>query len=255
MTGNDYSTVLFLSFLSFLTTGLGALLALFLGRNDQAVATGIGFSSGIMLLLSFAELIPEASETAGLRLTLFTVASGALLLWLMHKILPHSHLMKEHGLMGGTALKSVYLVVIGLILHDIPEGFAMANAYMSTPSLGVLVAVGIALHNLPEEFALCMPVITLKNNRLLITIALLSALAEPLGALAGLLAIDTDPALIPVFLAFASGAMIFVSVHELIPLARRYGSGWHLCAGFMLSWIVYRLLAEAIAGHMNVPVQ
>ena len=255
LTHTEYIAVLLLSFLSFLTTGLGVLMALCLKRNDLSIAIGIGFSTGIMLLLSFAELIPEAIQTSGLQLSLFSVSAGAVLLWLLHIILPHTHLIKEPGLIGRTALKSVYLVVIGLILHDIPEGFAMANAYISAPSLGVLVAVGIALHNLPEEFALCMPIITIKNKRFLITAALLSALAEPFGAIAGLLAIDMAPGLTPVFLAFASGGMIFISVHELIPLARRYGSFWHICAGFMLSWAVYELLKTVIPAVMNFPVK
>lgn len=145
-------------------------------------------------------------------------------------------------------VKSVYLVVFGLILHDVPEGFAMANAYESSPSLGVLVAIAIALHNLPEEFALCIPVITLKSRRFLFGTALLSALAEPFGAILGLLAIEVVPVLSPYFLSFAGGAMIFVSVHELLPLARRYGSLWYFTGGIAISAIVYRLLAWAVTG-------
>jgi ZIP family zinc transporter len=76
--------------------------------------------------------------------------------------------------------------------------------------------------------------------------AFLSALAEPLGAVLGLLAVAVDPSLNAYFMAFAAGAMIFVSIHELIPMARRYRRpGWFI-AGIALSIIVYRALAQAI---------
>lgn len=246
MAYTEYTAVLLLSLLSCLTTSIGVLLALWLRRNDKAVAVSIGFSAGIMCLISLLELIPEASLIIGFRKGLISALSGSILLWSIHKIIPHTHLVKEHGIINSGVIKSVYLVVLGLILHDVPEGFAMANAYITSPSLGILVAIAIALHNLPEEFALCIPVVTLNNKRFLFKAALLSALAEPFGALLGLLAVEAAPILTPYFLSFAGGAMIFVSIHELIPLARRYGSLWHLCTGVALSMLVYRLLAALV---------
>ena len=84
MTSTEYTAVLFLSFLSFLTTCLGVVLALWLKRNDRAVATGIGFSAGIMCLISLMELIPEASVAIGLRKAMFSALSGSVLLWIIH---------------------------------------------------------------------------------------------------------------------------------------------------------------------------
>lgn len=214
--------------LSCLTSALGVVLALWLKRNDRAIATGIGFSAGIMCLISLLDLIPEASVDIGFQTAALTALSGSFILWALHLILPHTHLAKEAGIIDSKIFKSVYLVVIDLILHDVPEGFAMAKAYVSSPSMGILVAVAIALHNLPEEFALCIPAVTLKSRRFLFGAALFSALAEPFGALLGLLAIESAPVLTPFFLSFAGGAMIFVSIHELLPLACRYGFSWVL---------------------------
>ena len=72
------------------------------------------------------------------------------------------------------------------------------------------------------------------------------SLAEPLGALPGLLAIEVAPVLNPYLLSFAIGAMIFVSVHELVPLARFYGSPRYFTGGIALSVVVYRLLAVMV---------
>lgn len=238
--------ILFLSLLSIVTTLIGVLLAAAISENTRAIATGIGFSTGIMLLVSAFELIPEADRAVGATATVLTVGLGALLLLLANFVLPHTHLVREHGLTDTRLVRSATLVVVGLILHDVPEGFAMANAYLASPSLGLLVGLAIALHNLPEELAMAVPAMALRSRRFLLQAAFLSALAEPLGAVLGLLAVAADPSLNAYFMAFAAGAMIFVSIHELIPMARRYRRpGWFI-AGIVLSVVVYRLLAQAI---------
>jgi ZIP family zinc transporter len=240
--------ILLLSLLSVLTTAIGVLLAVLIRENARSIAVGIGFSTGIMVLVSMLELIPEACQAVGGMSTGLAAGLGAALLWSVNFAIPHSHLIAEHGLADTRLVRSVHLVVIGLILHDVPEGFAMANAYIASPSLGLLVALAIALHNLPEELAMAVPAIALRSHRFLIAAAMLSALAEPAGAIIGLLAVEAVPSLNGYFMAFAAGAMLFVSFHELVPMARRYGRiGW-FGAGLALSVAVHRLLALAIAG-------
>lgn len=239
-----YTAVLLLSLLSVLTTALGVVLALKLRENRRAIAAGIGFSVGIMVLISLLELIPEASAAMGLGATLTSAVLGAALLWAMHLVIPHTHLFPETGLTNRVLFRSAYLVAFGLILHDVPEGFAMANAYVATPTLGVLVAVAIALHNVPEEFAMAVPVMLLRSKRLLFGAAFLSALAEPLGAILGLVAVGIAPSLNAHFMAFAAGAMLFVSIHELIPMAQRYRHIGLFLVGVLVSALVYWLLAR-----------
>ena len=242
-----YTAVILLSLLSCLTTFLGVVLALLLRENTRAIAAGMGFSVGIMVLISMVDLIPEAIAAMGTGATVTSAALGAALLWVAHRVIPHIHLFHETGLTNRVLFKSGYLVAFGLILHDVPEGFAMANAYVSAPALGVLVAMAIALHNLPEEFAMAVPVMLLRSKRLLFGAAFLSALAEPLGAIVGLVAVSVAPALNANFMAFAAGAMLFVSVHELIPMARRYRHLGLFLGGTVLSALVYWLLARLTA--------
>lgn len=242
---STYVAVLLLSLLSCLTTCLGVLLSTLIRDNSKAIAIGIGFSAGIMLLVSFLELIPEAIGAASPAATILTVGAGALVLWVANLAIPHTHLVREHGLSDTRLVRSAYLIVFGLILHDVPEGFAMANAYVASPSLGLLVALAIAMHNLPEEMAMAVPAQTFRSKRFLLTAAALSALAEPVGAVIGLIAVGIDPNLNAYFMAFAAGAMIFVSLHELVPMARRYGKMRWFGAGLLSSLVVHRLLALA----------
>lgn len=234
--------------MSLLTTWIGVTLALRLGENRRAIAAGIGFSVGIMLLIALLELIPLASRELGPRVTALGFLLGAALVWMTHLIVPHIHLVEEQGLPGRTLVRSVYLVVLGLILHDFPEGFSMANAYLASPSLGVIVALAIALHNIPEEFAMAVPVMLTRSRRLLYGSALLSALAEPAGAILGLMVTGFVPGLNAHFMAFAAGAMVFVSLHELLPMAKRYGGRLLIGSGLGASVLLYQALSVFVTG-------
>ncbi len=246
MAGSTYLAVISLACMSILTTIAGVALAIRFRESKIGISIGIGFSTGIMLLISFFELIPESVKEAGPLVTFATAGLGAFILFLLHLLIPHIHLIEEKNGVGAGTLKTAYLVVFGLILHDFPEGFAMANSYIASPSLGVLVAVAIALHNLPEEFAMAIPAVMLKNRRFLYGSAFFSALAEPAGAILGLVAVDFLPALNPLFMAFAAGAMIFVSFHELIPMAKRYGNFLLFSGGIASSVVIYLALSAFI---------
>ena len=91
---------------------------------------------------------------------------------------------------------------------------------------------------------MAVPVVLLRSQRLLFGAAFLSALAEPLGAILGLVAVRIAPSLNTHFMAFAAGAMLFVSIHELVPMVRRYRRVVPFFGGALLSALVYSLLAR-----------
>jgi ZIP family zinc transporter len=249
-----WQAVMLLSLLSCFTTCMGVALALVVKKSSRAIAAGIGFSVGIMVLISVLELLPEAIAAIGASASLASASMGAALVWAAHLIVPHTHLVKESGMLDERLVRSAYLVVFGLVLHDVPEGVAMANAYIASPGLGLLVAIAIALHNLPEEFAMSVQGAVLKSKGFLFGAGLLSALAEPAGAILGLAAVSVAPALNAHLVAVAAGAMLFVSVHELVPMARRYRHAGLFLAGAGLSALVYALLAAAIPGELGRPL-
>lgn len=241
-----YIAVLVLAFLSGLTTLIGVLLAIYFNKSVKGIVIGVGFSTGIMLLISFFELIPGSLEAAGDLKTLMAVFLGIALIAILNFVIPHTHLVEETGEYEGRLLKSAYLIALGLILHDFPEGFAMANSYIYSPALGILVALAIAIHNIPEEFAMAVPIVVVKKKSFLYKAAFLSGLAEPAGAILGLFAVHFIPSLNPLFMSFAAGAMIFVSIHELIPMAIRYKKTQLFILGISLSALVYLILTTIL---------
>lgn len=153
---------------------------------------------------------------------MFALFLGLVIFAILNFIISHTHLVKEKGKFEAHLTKTAYLVTIGLILHDFPEGFALPNSYISSQSLGVLIAICIAAHNIPEEFAIAAPLTLVKKKSFLFRATFISALAEPFGAFIGIFAVHFISALNPIFISFAAGAMIFVALHEMLPLALKY---------------------------------
>lgn len=246
MLPKTYIIIIILAFLSGLTTLIGVALALIFKKSVRGVTAGIGFSFGIMVLISMLELVPESINSLGIIKTLITVFAGGFLIGILNFIIPHTHLIEEKGKIKSGLLKTAYLIAFGLILHDFPEGFAMANSYIYSPNLGLLIALAIAIHNIPEEFAMAIPLVLLKKRGLLFKMAFLSGLAEPAGALLGLTAVHFAPRLNPYFMSFAAGAMLFISIHELLPMAKKYKNMPFFILGITLSTIVYLGLIKII---------
>jgi len=234
-----YISVLFLASLSIKTTIIGVGLAFCFKKSTRAIIIGIGFSTGIMLLISLFELIPESIYVIGTSKALLAVLLGGFFVGILNFVIPHIHFFNEGNQSSLRMIKTAYLIAFGLILHDFPEGFAMANSYIHSPSLGVLIALAIAVHNIPEEFAMAVPLLLVGKKKILFKTALLSGLAEPVGAMVGLAVVGLYPTLNPILMTFAAGAMIFVSLHELLPMAQRYKRKGLFVVGIIISLLVY----------------
>ena len=231
-----------IAFLSGLTTLIGVWLATRIKERKRLIFIGIGFSSGVMLAISFLQLFPLALESAASLVVLGAFSAGFMLVWLFDFFLPHTHFMREKGYKL-SLMRVSYLVAFGIMIHDFPEGFAMATTYAVKASTGVLIAIGVALHNIPEGFALGIPLALTGEKKTLYKLAFVSALAEPAGALLGVLLLFSVPSLGPLFMAFAAGAMVFVALDELLPLAQKYGKLNHASLGLLLGIITYMVLS------------
>ena len=131
--------VILLALISCVTTAIGVGLALWLGDSARGIATGVGFSAGIMILVSIAELIPESVREAGPLTSLLAVALGAGVVASLHLIVPHTHLIEEKGTFDARLLRGAYLVAFGPHPARLPGGLRDGQllcgfAVASTPS-------------------------------------------------------------------------------------------------------------------------
>jgi ZIP family zinc transporter len=234
MTNNIY--VLLGIMIPFVGTTLGSGMVFFLKEqiNPKVEKALLGFASGVMIAASvWSLLIPaiDMAEEQG-RISWLIAAAGFLLgiafLLILDNLIPHLHRGNERE--GVSAkLEKTTMLVLAVTLHNIPEGMAIGvvfagllagNAGISL--MGALIlSIGIAIQNFPEGAVISMP---LKGEGVskgkAFLYGLLSAVVEPIGALLTILLSDFIIPLLPYFLAFAAGAMIYVVVEELIPEAQ-----------------------------------
>jgi len=119
-------------------------------------------------------------------------------------------------------LKMGYLVAIGIALHDLPEGVAIAAGYSAQQHLGLVIATAIGLHNIPEGMATATPLLIGRVQPLkILALNVIVSFFTPIGALIGLVLVQISPHMIALLLAVAAGAMTFIVKNELLPESRR----------------------------------
>lgn len=223
------------SLLAGLATGLGALPALWLRRaGERAIGPLLGMAGGMMLAASlFSLLIPAAqgvvASGAPLLLGAATAAAavfGALAMRRLDRRTAHAHV---DGLPADGRLPDLSLVVAAIALHNLPEGLAVGVAVAAGVDHGM--SVGIALQNIPEGWVVASAMLLLGATPLrAVLYALATGLVEPVGGLIGAIASTVAGAALPLALAGAAGAMIWVVMHELLPAALRSGRQIATCA-------------------------
>ena len=216
------------SLLAGLATGLGAIPVLFLRRPQPSLmAPMLGLAGGMMLAASFFSLLVPATgivaaSAAPLPLAVLTAGAllaGGALMQAMDRRFSHVHV---ESLEDGNAKPRLALVVVAIALHNVPEGLAVGVAAAAGADHGM--TMGIALQNIPEGWIVASALLALRMPALrAAAIALATGLVEPLGGLLGVVATSLAGAALPLALAGAAGAMLWVVGHELIPASLKPG--------------------------------
>lgn len=196
----------------------------------------MGLAAGIMIMLSFLELMSEAIRISSLLFAALGFVAGSMLMFLLDFVFPHTHFaVLEKGRIDGKFLRSGMLIAVGISLHNFPEGIAIASSYSYTPRLGLVLAIAMALHNIPEGIAIALPIYAGgASKRQAFKLALASGLIEPLGALFATVFLFSFTDLVPLGLAFAAGVMTFITLDELIPVAHEHGHEHYTSFGVIL---------------------
>jgi len=239
-------------------TALGAVVAVVL--RDMTARTQdimLGFAAGMMLAASSFSLILPGIEAAqsicdnkllAACVVVLGLGLGVALMIGLERFVPHEHL--ESGRKGPEAQRfnRVWLFVLAIALHNLPEGTAIAVSFANGDmKVGLPLTTAIAIQDIPERLAVALALrVTGISALRAALIAVGSGLMEPLGAVVGL-GISTSFALgYPVALGLAAGAMIFVVSHEVIPETHRNGHETPATLGLMLGFGVMMFLDPAL---------
>ncbi|SDB16303.1 zinc transporter, ZIP family [Desulfonatronum thiosulfatophilum] len=228
-----------------LSTGFGSFLAIFVRReNKMFLAAALGFSAGVMIYISFVEMLPEAlellepvhGEHAAAWLMAGAFFAGIFFIGIIDRLVPEyenpHHVRSISEMQPSIANRKLHrmgvFAALAIAIHNFPEGMVTFFATLHDPTLGVAIAIAVALHNIPEGIAIAVPVYYSTGSRIkAFWLSLLSGLAEPLGAVIGYLILRpffSDTVFGLVF-AGVAGIMVFISIDELFPAAKEYDQG------------------------------
>ncbi len=236
------SAALLLTLLAGLSTGIGSGIAFAARRtNKRFLSISLGFSAGVMIYVSLAEILTQAQATLSAELgrrgggwaTAAAFFGGMLVIALIDKLIPsyenpHEVRAVEQASSPakGKLMRMGVFTALAIAIHNFPEGLATFVSALQQPGLAIPIVAAIALHNIPEGIAVSVPIYQATGSRKKAFLySFLSGLAEPLGAVIGwlvLMPVMNDVVFGCVF-AGVAGIMVFISFDELLPAAREYG--------------------------------
>ena len=148
-------SIILLGLVAGLGTCLGALLVIACGSlRPGAVSLMLGLASGIMVAVILCDLLPSSLEYGNPLMALKGFLGGTLLMAALDLLL---NLLSPAARPGRDYLKMGYLIALGIALHDLPEGFAIAAGFAAAEKLGPILVIAIGLHNIPEGMATAAP--------------------------------------------------------------------------------------------------
>ena len=246
-----------------LATGIGSLFAFFTTRtNTKFLSVSLGFSAGVMIYVALIEIFVKAKDSLteaqgdelGYWLTLAGFFSGIVLIALIDKLIPKSknpHEVKkiedvqfashQKAADADKLMKMGLFTALAIAIHNFPEGIATFMSVIEDPNVGFAVAMAVAIHNIPEGIAVAIPIFYATGQRLkAFKWSFLSGLSEPVGAIIAFLILMPlmTPTVFGFIFAAVAGIMVFISIDELLPAAKKYDETHSSVYGFVLGMVV-----------------
>ncbi|HEF2432584.1 TPA: zinc transporter ZupT [Campylobacter jejuni] len=264
------------------STAIGSIIAFFSRKDDlRVLSLGLGFSAGVMIYISFMEILPTAlkdfknyynSHWAEL-LGLACFFGGILISLLIDKLIPEDvnpHEPKEdlselkicplpqkgqnppkfhpgeklHQINTKALKRTGIFTALAIAIHNFPEGFATFISSLDNLTLGIAIAIAVAIHNIPEGLAVSLPIYHATGDKKKAFIySALSGFAEPLGAFIGALILLPFIGDLTLAISFAVivGIMVFISLDELLPAAKTYDKAHDSLYGLIAGMMIMAL--------------
>ena len=246
-----------------LATGIGSLIGLVAKKtNTKFLSIALGFSAGVMIYISFVDIFPKANEllindlgeSMASWMTVIGFFTGIVSIAIIDRLIPQNKnpheiykvedMDKEKINKKQDLLRMGIFTALAIGIHNFPEGLATFMSALSEPSMGFAIAIAIAIHNIPEGLAVSVPIYYATGNKIkAFKYSFLSGLSEPIGALVGYLILRPFMSDIIVGFVFAAvaGIMVFISLDELLPAAKKYGKHHLSIYGLIIGMAVMAL--------------
>jgi ZIP family zinc transporter len=205
-----------------LATGLGAIPVSHLGARAEEIRPALwGLTVGLMGVAAVLGLLLPALQEGSAASVAAGLVVGILFLLASRRLLAGRDV--HVGSLSGAGVRRSVLVFAVLLVHSLPEGFAIGTAFASeTEGLGLFVILAIALQNIPEGTSVAIPMEAAGfGARQQFGAAVVSSVPQPVGALIAYALVNEIEGLLAFSFAFAAGAMLALVLVELVPQAFR----------------------------------
>jgi len=221
---------------------VGALLVLVWRKpSERFLDAALGFAAGVMLTASFTSLILPGIESGGIWPVLAGIALGALTLDLADHLVPHLHVVSGREGHASKRLKAVWLFILAITLHNMPEGLAVGVGFGSgnlKEAIELMLAIGV--QNVPEGLAVAVSALSAGMGAYFYAsiVGIRAGLVEIPLAVFGAWAVSLARPLLPYAMGFAAGAMLYVVSDEIVPETHRKGHERFATLGLMVGAMV-----------------
>lgn len=233
--GNYLGWIIFMVFFGPL---VGSVVGVVKKPAPKSLCLYLSFAAGVMYGVSFLQLIPEAIELSSILIVCLAFFSGFALMWIVDSLLPHIHPglgEKEKDSFQRSALT----ILVGITLHNLPEGFAISSSFASVKQLGLLVAIAISVHDVPETILCVAPTFALTGRKWYsFSLGMVATVPTLIGLGFGLIFFETSSSnSLAITIAATAGIMVYLSGDELLPASQKFGfphiSNFGLLAGIL----------------------
>ncbi len=240
---NNVTIAFILTFIAGFSTLLGSLFVFIKKDGQKLVKYALAFAAGVMISVSFTDLIPEGfalltldqGKNRGFIFLILFIIIGLLISVIIDKLIPESHNVYDKKL-----YKVGIFSMIAIIVHNIPEGIATFLSSATDLSLGIAITIAIALHNIPEGISISIPVYQATMNRKkAIWYTFISGMSEPIGAILAFLILKPiiTNTIMGSILAIIAGIMTHISMFQLLPTSLKYKEKGRTLLFFIIGFV------------------
>jgi len=198
---------------------IGSLLGVLKRPSEKFMYDMLSFAAGVMLAISFLQLIPESIRFGNEWICIAGIISGAILMYLVDRLLPHIHPELCSQEQGCDLKKTAWYLIIGISLHNLPEGMAMAIGSVTEMKTGIAIALAIAIHDIPEGICTAAPFYHATGERLKsFLVSAATAFPVVIGYFIAHHIYKNIPLeFVGLIIGATAGLMIYICADELIP--------------------------------------
>lgn len=233
------SAVFWIVLISVMGPVIGSAIGILRRPSERYVCNMICFAAGVMLAISFLELIPESIAFSSVPIAVLGIALGSLVMYGLDRLIPHIHPRACTQEQGRNLHRTAVFLIMGIFLHNFPEGMAIAIGTVTDIRVSFAIAIAIGIHNIPEGVCTSAPYYH-STGRKLKAFLISSSTALPILAgflLARYLFRNMPGTVVGLIAAATAGLMIYITTDELIPsscIGQNHASIFSLILGVIL---------------------